>query len=83
MFWAWAAVLQVLFVGILGAFVSWALLRRDKETQGNVRRFPSRWQRRQRRRRNQRAPKAPLAKLRAKKRHGLVRSRGIGPGPFA
>lgn len=50
MFWAWAAVLQVLVVGLMGAAVSLLVLRHDDDVNTKIRRFPSRWRRWVRRR---------------------------------
>ncbi|PSR21862.1 MAG: hypothetical protein C7B45_09235 [Sulfobacillus acidophilus] len=50
MFWAWAAVLQVLVVGLMGAAVSLIVMRHDDTVSTKIRRFPSRLRRWLRRR---------------------------------
>ncbi|MCY0879435.1 MAG: hypothetical protein OWU84_10905 [Firmicutes bacterium] len=71
MFWEWAAILQVPFIGLVGAWASWALSRHDEASRGNLRRFPSRFRRWLRQRwgnrphEDERAPKRRRSRYRA------------------
>jgi hypothetical protein len=74
MFWAWAAVLQVLVVGLMGAAASLILMRHDDTVSSKIRRFPSRLRRWLRRR----------GTVKAERRHELsashvARRRGRDP----